>query len=49
MSVCDVFKADGIITISLLTTADNVGGQQFWESQGWRRRPDVVYFTHDLE
>ncbi len=47
--VCDVFKAVGIITISLLTTADNVSGQQFWESQGWRRRPDVVYFTRDLE
>lgn len=47
--VCDMFKADGIVTISLLATADNVSGQQFWQSQGWHKRPDVVYFTRDLE
>lgn len=46
--VQDVFKANGIVKVGILVLVDNVNGQEFWKHQGWKTRPDVIYFDHDL-
>ncbi|MBT1164532.1 GNAT family N-acetyltransferase [Bifidobacterium felsineum] len=46
--IYDVFKAIGIIKIGIMVVADNIEGQRFWKKQGWKTRPDVIYFDRDL-
>ena len=41
-------KAEGITRCGLFVFADNVAGQNFWLSQGWVTRPDLVYFNLPL-
>lgn len=42
-------KAEGITRCGLFVYADNVSGQDFWRSQGWETRPDLVYFNLPLD
>ena len=44
----DAFQAVGIVKVGILVVADNEDGKRFWKHQGWKTRPDVVYFDHDL-
>ena len=42
-------KEKGITRCGLFVYADNVSGQDFWRSQGWATRPDLVYFNLPLD
>ena len=44
----DAFQAVGIVKVGILVVTDNEDGKRFWKHQGWKTRPDVVYFDHDL-
>lgn len=45
---CEALKAEGITRCGLFVFADNEAGQNFWFSQGWVTRPDLVYFNLPL-
>ena len=45
---CEALKAEGITRCGLFVFADNEGGKDFWLSQGWLTRPDLVYFNLPL-
>ena len=45
---CEALKDEGITRCGLFVFADNEGGKDFWLSQGWLTRPDLVYFNLPL-
>jgi len=45
---CEALKAEGITRCGLFVFAENKGGKDFWLSQGWVTRPDLVYFNLPL-
>lgn len=45
---CEALKAEGITRCGLFVFAKNKGGKDFWLSQGWVTRPDLVYFNLPL-
>lgn len=45
---CEALKAEGITRCGLFVFAGNEAGQNFWHSQGWVTRPDLVYYNLPL-
>lgn len=45
---CEALKAQGITRCGLFVFAENEMGKNFWLSQGWVTRPDLVYFNLPL-
>lgn len=45
---CEALKTEGITRCGLFVFAENEGGKNFWLSQGWVTRPDLVYFNLPL-
>lgn len=46
-AVMEVAEAEGIHKSGLLVMRNNELGQQFWASQGWDIRNDVVYYSYN--
>ena len=45
---CQALKDEGITRCGLFVYVENDIGKNFWLSQGWATRPDLVYYDYSL-